>query len=398
MTPPRPRSPSVSSDDNDAQYFCSFCDTCPTCGTDPNHMPVPHRDQAIPLPAVRERILPDIPIALPFTLFILETAASEPNTSSDSFVTMTVALVRRGALVPGGGANCFMSATTWVLCEAFGLTRLKYFQALVSLASKQTPTSHPIQVSDATVKSYLIQIGDNAAHFGELSCRLLTSVLRWQRATHFLFSRLQMPPRQTRCIKCLIPHMVPNSKYTAHLQEIQQGAKGLANTMSALTLTQPTHVAITPPTVAPDPPPLPSEPDRLSNLLTALVIADDDPLPYHQPSKLFSSRAEVQEMIAPEIPSTFHPISTSEATRSISTLVTHQMPVSQRKEHGKAILVKIQQDVGAALESLGAGFDKEKARRSRCHAHCCWVRRRCRAWRRGVSEGTFTYENAYRST
>ncbi|KAJ7872869.1 hypothetical protein B0H14DRAFT_3438706 [Mycena olivaceomarginata] len=72
MTPPRPRSPSVSSDDGDAQYFCSFCDTCPTCGTDPDHMPVPHRDQAIPLPAVRERILPDIPIALPFTLFILE--------------------------------------------------------------------------------------------------------------------------------------------------------------------------------------------------------------------------------------------------------------------------------------------------------------------------------------
>jgi hypothetical protein len=36
------------------------------------------------------------------------------------------------------------------------------------------------------------------------------------------------------------------------------------------------------------------------------------------------------------------------------------MPVSQRKEHGKAILVKIQQDIGAALKSLGAGFDKEK--------------------------------------
>jgi hypothetical protein len=83
--------------------------------------------------------------------------------------------------------------------------------------------------------------------------------------------------------------MVPNSKYTAHLQEIQQGAKGLANRMSALALTQPTHVAITPPTIAPDPLSLPSELDQLSNLLTMLVIADDDPLPYYQPSKLFSS-------------------------------------------------------------------------------------------------------------
>ncbi|KAJ7083817.1 hypothetical protein C8R44DRAFT_753377 [Mycena epipterygia] len=77
--------------ENRLKYFCPLCDSCPTCGADPDHMPVPHHD-AVQVPAVRgalhhfkiypslseltispERILPVAPIALPLTLFVLET-------------------------------------------------------------------------------------------------------------------------------------------------------------------------------------------------------------------------------------------------------------------------------------------------------------------------------------
>ncbi|KAK6995805.1 hypothetical protein R3P38DRAFT_3223302 [Favolaschia claudopus] len=71
------RAPSSYSDesDNGTLYFCSKCDVCPMCGTPPSaredgeDLPVPHVD---PVPFPRERILPTVPFALPFTLFVLE--------------------------------------------------------------------------------------------------------------------------------------------------------------------------------------------------------------------------------------------------------------------------------------------------------------------------------------
>ncbi|KAJ7085094.1 hypothetical protein C8R44DRAFT_752990 [Mycena epipterygia] len=82
--------------ENRLKYFCPLCDSCPTCGADPDHMPVPHHD-AVQVPAVRgalhhfkiypslseltispERILPVAPIALPLTLFVLETRIGCP--------------------------------------------------------------------------------------------------------------------------------------------------------------------------------------------------------------------------------------------------------------------------------------------------------------------------------
>ncbi|KAF8198259.1 hypothetical protein K438DRAFT_1967001 [Mycena galopus ATCC 62051] len=72
----RPPSP-IS--DNEEDCTCDIYDacpqpdpraTCPACRAWSEHMPVPHYDYD-DIPA-RERILPTIPFALPFTLFILE--------------------------------------------------------------------------------------------------------------------------------------------------------------------------------------------------------------------------------------------------------------------------------------------------------------------------------------
>ncbi|KAK7048769.1 hypothetical protein R3P38DRAFT_3175008 [Favolaschia claudopus] len=76
------RAPSAASDESDHStgsdagvHFCSKCDVCPMCGAPPSareddeYLPVPHVDR---VPFSRERVLPAVPFALPFTLFVLE--------------------------------------------------------------------------------------------------------------------------------------------------------------------------------------------------------------------------------------------------------------------------------------------------------------------------------------
>ncbi|KAJ6565161.1 hypothetical protein DFH09DRAFT_1081824 [Mycena vulgaris] len=104
-----------------------------------------------------------------------------------------------------------------------------------------------------------------------------------------------------------------------------------------------------------------SETDHgLPDMMTALILTDDGPNPHQQPSKLFSPRDEFQEMRAPNIPDNLRPIPLAQASRSITTLLTHRMPVSRKKNKGKDILIAIREEVQAALTSLDLDVHLER--------------------------------------
>ncbi|KAJ7143043.1 hypothetical protein C8R44DRAFT_866290 [Mycena epipterygia] len=175
-----------------------------------------------------------------------------------------------------------------------------------------------------------------------------------------------MPKKTTLCENCPIAgvtHHVPAVQKIAHALEIRLAHElaqsseaqssnntGLAGSMSALSIAQrPPHVSVAPSGV--DTPLVPSEHSGndtsltdLADWMTMLVMTDAGPDSYQQPSKLFTPREEFQEMRAPELPDAFHPIPLSEASRSIQTLLAHQMP----------------EDVQASLQSLDVSFDKGK--------------------------------------
>ncbi|KAJ7824047.1 hypothetical protein B0H13DRAFT_1919352 [Mycena leptocephala] len=181
-----------------------------------------------------------------------------------------------------------------------------------------------------------------------------------------------MPPKQSLCRDCPIlghTHSVKNTVKIAHDQEIMAfrerelqsnpppppvpappsaGSAGLAGLMSALSLTDnnpqpPSRISVS---VSPSD----ETNSTLADYLTALVLTDDGPNSHQQPSKLFSSLDEVQEMSAADIPDNFRPIPVSEASRSVNALLTHQMPSPLKKFRG---------DVGDAFRTLDVLFDKD---------------------------------------
>ncbi|KAJ7848210.1 hypothetical protein B0H13DRAFT_1906850 [Mycena leptocephala] len=190
-----------------------------------------------------------------------------------------------------------------------------------------------------------------------------------------------MPPKQSLCRDCPIlghTHSVKNTVKIAHDQEIMPfreqelqsnlppppvpappsaGSAGLAGLMSVLSLTDnnpqpPSRVSVS---VSPSD----ETNSTLADYLTALVLTDDGPNSHQQPSKLFSSLDEVQEMSAADIPDNFRPIPVSEASRSVNALLTHQMPSPLKKFRGGDILLAIKKDVGDAFRTLDVLFDKD---------------------------------------
>ncbi|KAJ7732907.1 hypothetical protein DFH07DRAFT_780751 [Mycena maculata] len=181
-----------------------------------------------------------------------------------------------------------------------------------------------------------------------------------------------MAPRTFLCRDCPIHggnHYVRVVEKVAHAAEIQLHRRPAPNSGSSETTPDLprllSSLSLSPVPVAPSitQPTLSSDNDaNLADWMTALVLTDDGPDPYHQPSKLFSERSEVQEMHAPQIPDEFHPISVPEATRSITSLVANQKPVPHRNTKGQTILLKIREDVRVALQRLEFTFDHSISR------------------------------------
>ncbi|KAK7048768.1 hypothetical protein R3P38DRAFT_2764679 [Favolaschia claudopus] len=101
------------------------------------------------------------------------------------------------------------------------------------------------------------------------------------------------------------------------------------------------------------------EPD-LADLLMAIVISDD-PTPPQQASKLFSSRQEVQELGAPQIPDKFNSIPLRDARRSIAAVVrqpqvgvpaTFETHVPRKETIGQDTLQNVRKEIESALQSL----------------------------------------------
>ncbi|KAJ7467903.1 hypothetical protein FB451DRAFT_1401179 [Mycena latifolia] len=84
------------------------------------------------------------------------------------------------------------------------------------------------------------------------------------------------------------------------------------------------------------------EVNRLADLVTATTLTDDGPRVHEQPSKLFSSRDDFQDLHAADIPTSPNPIPLSEATPGVFALVgSTNYPGMRSVERNEDILLDI---------------------------------------------------------
>ncbi|KAJ7635920.1 hypothetical protein B0H17DRAFT_1217189 [Mycena rosella] len=158
-------------------------------------------------------------------------------------------------------------------------------------------------------------------------------------------------------------HLVKNSERVAHTQELanrqcEEQSSAPADEIQASTSEQPSTA--------------PASLDEVADLITALTLTDDGPDPATQPSKLFSSRAEFQELRAPHNPTAFNgdAVPLAEASWSLNAILAARCPIPHHEKTIQDIIAQVRNKMHEAETSLEVPSDFQ-AENPTAVAHMC---------------------------
>ncbi|KAJ6602954.1 hypothetical protein B0H10DRAFT_1958024 [Mycena sp. CBHHK59/15] len=154
-----------------------------------------------------------------------------------------------------------------------------------------------------------------------------------------------MPKGSTPCTSCPLSggrtHYVPKCELTEHKLALARFREAQPPVTAGLSLGDDADPAS------------PLVDEQLADLITGLSLTDDGPNVRQQPSKLFSTRDDFQELRSSQIPSSFHPIPLSEATSSIQSLLgSHAHPKIASVPRDEDVLNGIRSQVEIAQKNL----------------------------------------------
>ncbi|KAJ6626393.1 hypothetical protein B0H10DRAFT_1941949 [Mycena sp. CBHHK59/15] len=317
------------SDNEDYEFYCGRCAKPKMEGVPPC------TEQAAPgLAATREHVLPAaVPIALPFTIFVME------------------------AYIQGGWRHLIIPYTIGILLLVTHLTPL--LNVVRSVVEASCATSNPSNVCRVSHRTQCTMSRPPPRRIRAHTLGLSTPLrlfwnnrflLIWYRysslstfyAHETLLDVKDPPPLQSvrffyllvsyahelspwpprhmivRIARCwMAPHKVLNSQRAqrnlalkAHRDRLSRDMESLVDSVVELALSDEVHRDRQSHSI-----------EGLADLVVALALTDEGPDISQQPSKLFSTRNEFQELRAPNIPTGFNPISISEANISIASLL-----------------------------------------------------------------------------